>query len=141
MSLQQSCTQFRMLFVFLTATVVAGCSSGPNLGDPAKVSGKISRKGKPLANVTVGFITTSEGVPGPYRYASTKTDGDGAYLIEKVYPGEYTVSIVPDSPAPDASGKVEAVPGDPALAKYGTNSPLKAEVFGAEVEFSHDIKE
>jgi hypothetical protein len=135
----------RSLWIHLAAFAIVlagvGCSSGPNLGDPVKVSGKITRKGKPMANVTVGFITTSEGVPGPYRYAASKTDADGAYLIEKVYPGEYLVSVVPEAPAPDPSGMVQATPGDPALAKYGTDSPLKADVVSGEQEFSFDIPE
>jgi hypothetical protein len=135
----------RSLWVHLVAFGVVlagvGCSSGPNLGDPVKVSGKITRKGKPMANVTVGYITTSEGVPGPYRYAASKTDAEGAYSIDKVYPGEYHVSVVPEPPAPDASGKVEATPGDPALAKYGINSPLKADVASGSQEFSFDIPE
>lgn len=119
----------------------SGCSRGPNLGDPVAVSGKITRKGQPLGNVTVGFITTSEGVPGPYRYASTKTTAEGTYEIAKVYPGSYTVSVVLDTPAPDDSGKVEAKPGDPVMAKYGVDSPLKAEVFAGQQEFTFDIPE
>ena len=136
--------QRRIVRLVVVPTLVlglVGCSGGPNLGDPVKVSGKITRKGKPLPDVTVGFITTSEGVPGPYRYAAGKTDAEGAYAIEKVYPGEYTVSIVQDSPPPDASGKVMAVPGDPALAKYGMNSPLKQDVANEDLDFSYDIKE
>ncbi len=129
--------------VLLCGLIVAssGCSRGPNLGEPVKVTGKITRKGQPLGNVTVGFITTSEGVPGPYRYASAKTTGEGTYEIEKVYPGSYTVSVVPDTPAPDASGKVEAKPGDPVLVKYGVDSPFKAEVFNGQQEFTFDIPE
>lgn len=135
----------RSLWIHLAAIAIGlagvGCSSGPNLGDPVKVSGKITRKGKPMANVTVGYTNTGEGVPGPYRYVETKTDAEGAYQIEKVYPGEYHVSVTPEAPPPDPSGMVQATPGDPALAKYGINSPLKADVVSGEQEFSFDIPE
>jgi hypothetical protein len=130
-------------FLLSMVLLASGCGSGPDLGAPATVSGKISRKGKPASNVTVGLFAISKGLPAEARYIAGKTDDKGEYKIEGVYPAEYMVTLAEDAPIPQpgANGQVAAIVGTPALAKYQTNSPLRTTVKGTEVAYSYDIPE
>lgn len=122
---------------------LCGCSSGPEVPPMAKVSGKITRKGKALTPVTVAFTAISGGIPPAYRYASAKTDAEGQYAIEKVAEAEYMVSLFEEAPAPNPAegGKVLANVGTPQMVKYGSNSALRAPVKAPATEFSYDVKE
>lgn len=137
------------LFKFVSAGFLAtsllcvGCSSGPPAPPTAKISGKITRKGKALPPLTVAFTAVSGEIAPELRYSATKTDGEGAFSIEKIPEAEYMVSLIEDAPTPEigAGGKVQAVVGTPQLAKYSSNSPLRTTVKGPTSEFIYDIRE
>ena len=103
-----------------------------------KVSGKITRKGKPMAPVTVAFTAMSGGIPADFKYVKTTTDAEGKYAINELAEAEYMVSIIEDAP-PMMEG--QAIVGTPQLAKFGPDSPLRTTVKAPEVEFNYDIQQ
>jgi hypothetical protein len=126
--------------VVCSAVVMAitGCGETASLGEPVDVTGSVILDGQPLPNVTVGFSAITEGIPAKYRYATADTESDGSFAIPKVYPAEYMVTLN-DSAADHESAKVEAVAGNPKLAKFSANSPLRAKVSDTEREFKFDV--
>ncbi len=135
----QTVRLFRLLPLVLVLSFSA-CSSGPKPPPMAKVSGKITRKGKPLPPLTVAFTAMSAGLAPEFRYSTTKTDAEGKYAIEKLAEAEYMVSIIEEAP-PMAAEKAMAMVGTPQLAKYGPDSPLRTTVKGPTSEFVYDIRE
>jgi len=135
----QTASLSRLLVLALVLSLPA-CSSGPKPPPMAKVSGKITRKGKPLPPLTVAFTVMSGGIAPDFRYSTTKTDAEGKYAIEKLAEAEYMVSIIEDVPPVD-EGKVMATVGTPQLAKYGPDSPLRTTVKAPASEFIYDIRE
>ncbi len=122
--------------VALVVAAQAGCSSGPKPPTMGKVSGKITRKGKPMPPVTVAFTAMSGGIPADYKYVTTKTDAEGKYAINELAEAEYMVSIIEDV---KPMMENQAVAGTPQMAKFGPESPLRTTVKAPEVEFSYDI--
>lgn len=121
----------------LVVSVQSGCSSGPKPPSMGKVSGKITRKGKPMTPpVTVAFIALSGGIPADFKYVTTKTDAEGKYAIDQLAEAEYMVSIIEDV-KPMMEG--QAIVGTPQLAKFGPESPLRTTVKAPGVEFNYDI--
>lgn len=125
----------KVLCMVLVCCALAGCGqSTANLGKPVAVSGQVKLNGKPLTDVAVGFSAISKGMPAKYRYVSGVTDSEGAYAISDVFPGDYMVLLSEPDVAPNADNtqaavvKVEAVAGNPKLAKYSTQSKLRAVV-------------
>lgn len=112
--------------LFLTLTCV-GCGKSVDLGAPVEVKGTATLDGQPLDKTTVGFTAISKGLPAKYRYVSATTDASGNFTIPQVYPAEYSVTLNQDAAAAPAA-KDAAVAGNPKLAKYSVNSPLKANV-------------
>lgn len=131
------------VLILAVSLVCVGCSSGPPAPPTAKISGKITRKGKALPPLTVAFTAISGEIAPELRYSATKTDGEGQFTIEKIPEAEYMVSFIEDVAAPEIGegGKVQAVVGTPQLAKYSSNSPLRTTVKGPTSEFIYDIRE
>jgi hypothetical protein len=119
--------------------VIAGCNQGPPTG---KVRGKVTFKGKPVAEGLVTFINPKEG-----GAAEAYLNKDGTYAVQNpVALGEYQVLITPlvqivdtdpgksppspvEKPAPDIPRKYR-MPGD---------SPLRATVKLGENELNFDM--
>ena len=130
-------------WILAASLLCFGCSSGPPPPPTAKVSGKITRKGKTLPPLTVAFTAISGGIAPELRYTAAKTDGEGQYSIEKIPEAEYMVSLIEEAEVPmiGEGGRVQAAVGTPQLQKYSANSPLRTTVKGPAAEFSYDIKE
>src|SRR5262249_41354175 len=105
--------------------------------------------GEPLEGVTVAFSAISKGLPAEFRHASAVTDADGMYVLKKVYPAEYMITLndtAAEGPPPvgeeSSAAMAEAVPsgGNSALAKYNVNSPLRAEVDAGSTTHNFDLK-
>lgn len=120
---------------------LAGCGSSVSPGEPVEASGVVTLDGSPLSNVTVGFTAITEGIPAQYRYTSATTETDGTFKVEKIYPAEYMVTLNDSeafAPEGAADAKVEAVAGNPKLAKYTNDSPLRAKVSDTETSFKFE---
>ncbi len=113
----------------LVVALVAGCGGGPDLGTPVTVTGVIQQGGKPLSDATVTFHALAD-LPAAERTRTAKTDAQGAYTLEKVYPTEYKVMIqkfgaaAADPGMAPADGGASSTP----LALYGDESNLRAKV-------------
>ena len=94
--------------------VAAGCLLLPGCGkteyELAPVSGQVTMKGKPLANIQVSFQPVSkrsdEPNPGPGSYATT--DADGRYTLRTIEPeadgavvGQHKVRLATKAPPQD----------------------------------------
>ena len=124
----------------LVVSLVAGCSRGPNLGTPVTVTGVIEQGGKPLSDATVTFHALAD-LPAAERTRTAKTDAQGAYTLEKVYPTEYKVMIqkfgaaAADPGMAPADGGASSTP----LAMYGDESSLRAKVSAEQKTFPYSI--
>lgn len=120
--------------------VLAGCGKSVSPGEPVAATGVVTLDGAPLSNVTVGFTAITEGIPAKYRYTSAITEPDGRFTVEKIYPAEYMVTLNDsEADAPEGGeGKVEAVAGNPKLAKYANDSPLRAKVSDPDQSFNFE---
>lgn len=118
----------------------AGCGKSVSPGEPVAATGVVTLDGAPLSNVTVGFTAITEGIPAKYRYTSATTEPDGTFSLEKIYPAEYMVTLNDsEAAAPEGGeGKVEAVAGNPKLAKYANDSPLRAKVSDPDQSFKFE---
>lgn len=132
-------------FLFACATlsvlfVISGCGQkGPDLGKPVNVSGKLTLDGEPLSNVTVNFYNSGPGAPPEFRSFSGTTGPDGSYSIEKVYPADYTVSVQPGQGGGEYAAEESAAEGQGPLAKYQTESPLRATVSESQTTFDFEL--
>lgn len=121
------------------AMSLLGCGKSVDLGAPVKVTGSVTLDGKPLDKATVGFVALSKGLPAKYRYVSAVSDASGNFSIPSVYPAEYSVTLSQEAPAGGGTAPADAaVPGNPKLAKYGANSPLRATVSKDSTTFKLD---
>ncbi|GIX00313.1 MAG: hypothetical protein KatS3mg111_3645 [Pirellulaceae bacterium] len=81
-----------LVCALLCNAMLVGCGSGGP--DPVPVSGKVLYQGKPVADATVTFLSTSGG-----RSASGKTAADGTFTLttnktgDGAVPGDYIVTI------------------------------------------------
>lgn len=113
-----------------------GCSEpGPTA---VEVQGTVTLDGKPLGNSTVGFSAISEGLAAQHRYASAVTDSMGHFKIARVYPAEYLVTLNEANPTVSPVQNA-AFSGNPKLAKYSLNSPLRAKVSKESATFKFDV--
>jgi hemoglobin len=71
----------------------------------AKVEGRITLDGKPVAGGTISLVPAKEGAGKPI---SGEIKEDGSYRLEKVPPGEYTISIAPPTGKEKAKDAVPA---------------------------------
>jgi hypothetical protein len=110
------------------ALVLAGCGGG-SLGTPTDVTGKVTQNGQPLADVQVTFHAL-EGLPAEHRTRTAQTDSEGLYKLTEVYPAEYQVTIAKpvDYSDVDPAEVAAEMPANDPLAKYGDESPLRANV-------------
>ena len=76
----------------LLGLVVVGCS-GPDLGTPVDVSGKLTVEGKPVEKIHVSFTFSGEGRPAEFRNFRGTSNAQGEYQITGMYPGSYLVSF------------------------------------------------
>lgn len=123
-----------VIVCFLFVLTCGGCGKSVDLGSPVSVSGSVTLDGKPLAKAAVGFNAISKGLPAKYRYVSAFTDDGGNFTMERVYPAEYEVTLAQEDPSAPAI-KDAAVSGNPKLAKYAGNSPLRANVSAESTTF------
>jgi hypothetical protein len=131
-----------ILTAILTSACL-GCGSKEDLPKPVAVTGKVTSDKKPMSGVTVGFTAISKGLPARYRYVQSTTDAEGNYSMATVYPAEYQVTLnKAGAAAPEADPQKVAVnPADPELAKFGIDSPLRANVSSTATKFDFDTKQ
>lgn len=109
----------------LALLAAAGCSRPADIERPAKLHGRVTLRGKPLADVMV--FAVSEAVPTASP-ASAQTEQNGSYTMEGVPAGRIRIAvlppIIPDAKLPcdrrfldwRTSGiSADVVPGDQAL--------------------------
>jgi hypothetical protein len=114
---------------------VAGCGGGgPKLPPPIEVTGKVTMDGNPSANVEVQFNRISEGGTPEAQSFTATTDASGAFKIEKIYPANYSISVI-DRASQQENQAVETGP----YQKYGVESPLTAEVSASQHDFTFDL--
>jgi hypothetical protein len=103
-----------------------GCSSRPgDIDRPAKLHGRVTLRGKPLADVMVFAVSEAAPTASP---ASAQTMKNGSYTMEGVPAGRIRIAVLPpirsDAPLPcnrkfldwRTSGlAADVVPGDQAL--------------------------
>ena len=119
--------------------LVLGCSGGPKLGKPVTVQGKVTLNGKPQDKITVGFIALG-GIPADHKTKTAETNAEGKYSIDKVYPAEYMVTLQDASSTKVDPALATAVPTNTSpLAKYGGDSPLRAQVAAGKTTFDFDV--
>ena len=122
---------------FLLTTTMVGCGGGEDYGSPVTVTGTVTLDSKPLADANVTFHSYEEGLPAEYRSKMTKTNAEGKYEMQEVYPAEYKVMVQKfnyDAEEASADGGVAA---DDPLAEYGPNSKLTATVSADKT--THDL--
>ncbi len=95
--------------------------------DTIDVKGKITYKGKPLAEASVAFVPKEDSNHVRTRYALTTKDG--SYTVRDIQPGEYNIRITPEKP-----GAIPEKYRDP------QTSGLKAKVTRAEKSFDFNLK-
>lgn len=119
--------------LLLCTCLLSGCNGGASLGDPVDVTATFMLDGQPLADADVTFTATGN-VPADKRTRTGKTDAQGTATLTEVYPAEYMVRVNrnvqndPENPS--------ATTGDPALAKYSADSPLRATVSADKTSFT-----
>lgn len=129
-----------ILVTAFAAVMAAGCSR-----HPARLSGRVSLDGKPLAT---GVITLTPVGKGPSAYAAI--GADGRYSIHTgaatgLEPGEYVVTVAANAAA--AGGAAEA-PGNKGLLPLITppqyrdarKSPLRATVERGSQELDFELR-
>jgi hypothetical protein len=110
-----------LLSLFLLGVCIAGCGSGSTT---ASVGGRVTYKGKPVANANVSFTP----VEGMTRAATGLTDSSGRFTLgtfsisDGALPGKYRISVIargpdrPPKPGETGSGMPgETMPGDPTI--------------------------
>ena len=134
-----TCSRDVNLALAMLAAIILGCSSGPPTGT---VKGKVTFKGKPVAEGLVTFINPNEG-----GAAEGYLNKDGTYqVVNRVVVGEYQVIITPLTEIVDTHpGKTPPSPVEKAAPdipkKYRTpgTSPLKATVKAGENELNFEM--
>lgn len=125
-------------------TLSAICASlqgcGSEHGSPVDVSGKITNGAEPVANAQVTFHSLNTEIPAVDRTKTAQTDAQGAYSISGLYPSEYMVRVEKPLPANQDPGMApaESATDDP-LAKFGADSPLRANVAEDKTTFDFDL--
>ena len=91
------------LIVGLLALAAGGCGGT----GAVPVSGLVTYQGEPLADVTIIFTPAGGGAEGAAgKIATGQTDSQGKFTVttespgDGAVPGEYTVSILPNTPVP-----------------------------------------
>src|SRR5690606_22638877 len=116
--------------------VSIGCGdTGPDLGTPVDISGKVTLDGQPLSDVTLNFYNSGEGVPAEQRAFQGKTGTDGTYSIEQVYPGAYQVSVQPGDAGDAGEGEDVIAEDQGPLARYQSGSELNATISETQTTF------
>ena len=129
--------------------VLAGCSK--NKLQTIPVEGKVTWKGKPLANADIAFHPQKLAVEGPHRLAIGKSDTEGKYTLstvahgDGVQPGEYAVVIVAREGGRivDAGENLKPSPIPNSYTAVST-TPLKASIpadASGPLEFNFEIKD
>lgn len=128
---------------------LAGCSKGKLQTIP--VEGKVTWKGKPLANADIAFHPQKLAVAGPNRLAIGKSDSEGKYTLSTInhgdgaQPGEYAVVIVAREGGRivDAGENLKPSPIPTSYTAVST-TPLKASIAAdasGPLEFNFDIQD
>src|SRR5947209_5351430 len=124
--------RWRLLIAVVAGTaLLPGCGDGPNT---ARVSGRVTLDGQPLANAKVMFSPIApKDNPNPGPTSGAVTDAEGRYTLiladgkesKGAVVGKHKVLIIPDKSA-QRPGRAQ---GNDPLARYsGRNSPLEFDV-------------
>jgi hypothetical protein len=128
-----------LVLIICCSVAFSGCDQGPPAG---KVRGKVTFKGKPVAEGLVTFINPKEG-----GAAEAYLNSDGTYAVGNRVPvGDYQVMITPltemkdTDPGKTPPMKVEKnAPDVPRKYRMPGSTPLKATVVAGENEFNFDM--
>lgn len=129
-----------MAVAILTLLTGTGCG-GPDYGTPVTISGKVTSDGEPIPELTVIFHSSSNGLPADVRTRRATTDAQGAYQLEQVYPGEYTILFEKAVAAPEDPGMAPATMDDSAAPwlKYSGDNALTASVASSTTEVNFEL--
>ncbi len=125
--------------------LLAGLGCGGSSYDLAPVAGRVTWKGKPLANAHVSFAPTGSREPGPASYG--KTDSDGKFRLrvettdqEGAVVGQHVVRIstLGGAQAEQADAGIK-LPKDEVPTKYNTYSTLTVTVNPGGTEANFDL--
>jgi hypothetical protein len=105
------------------------------------VSGKITMGSEPVADAQVTYHSLNNEIPAAERTKTARTDAQGAYSVSGLYPSEYVVRVEKPLPANQDPGMAAAEPvaADDPLAKFGADSPLRANVSEEQTSFDFDL--
>ena len=128
------CLVASCLFIFF----IAGCSSGPAVGD---VSGKVTFKNQPVKEGTVTFLNPNEGGAG-----ESPIDASGNFTISHLVVGEYIVIVTPlmemkdTDPGRSPPAPVEkSAPNIPVKYRQQGLTPLKTPIKEGKNEFQIEM--
>ena len=137
-----SCLTSIALCGLVLAAGMAGCNSGPAVGD---VQGRVTFEGKPVTEGSISFFNPQLGAG-----ADAPLSGDGAYVIKTrirgLQVGDYIVFITPEtyldkSDPTTPPARVEKNPANiPKKYRRQGTSPLKATVKEGKNEIHFDMK-
>lgn len=123
----------KLLFLFATAGMVASCAKEPGIGGEAMISGKVHAM---HYNSTFTVLLSEYDVPDTYVYlvfgndinygTRIKTNYDGEYAFEFLYPGDYTIYTYSIDSAAIVNGAVD--PPDSAMVQTITIADKNANI-------------
>lgn len=122
----------------ISLAIFSGGCGDDSLGKAQTVTGVVTLDGKPLPDTRVTFHSVAKGLPADRRSFEGKTDAEGKYRLDGVYPAEYDVGFDNRPPAapPDPTNMPPAVPVPQPLSKYFPGaSELKAKVEPGKSQF------
>ncbi len=94
----------------------------------------------PVADAQVTFHSVNNEIPAPDRTKTGRTDSQGAYALSDLYPSEYIVRVEQPLPTNQDPGTAPAeIVADDPLAKFGADSPLRANVSAEQTSFDFDL--
>ena len=117
--------------------LLSGCG-GEDYGTPVTVTGIIKLDSKPLADANVTF-NAPEGLPADLRTRMGKTDSQGKYELQEVYPAEYQVMVQKFNYNVDEARADAGVSAKDPLAEYGPDSKLKIKVSPEETNYDLNL--
>ena len=121
---------YRFLFLLPCLLMLTGCWSGS--AQTARVSGRVTLDGRPLAGASVSFQPTASGNPNPGPGSFGTTDANGRFQLQTIQPrkegaivGLHIVRISRTLPGKRVAGEEDFRPRDPSLPPQADDGSLR----------------